>query len=255
METYTLWDNHHAHNAKIEWYEPKTKKSNAAVVIFPGGAYKMLADHEGKGYAEYLNSIGITAFVVYYTLAPEHFPLQLLDARRAVRFVRANSEKFGVDKDKICVMGSSAGGHLTALVSTYTKGIAGEDVDEIDQEAYLPNGQILCYPVIVSDRAIGHTGSYTNLLGEDVQNWEDYDPSLILDENTPKAFIWHTASDGSARVLNSYRYATALYGKGIPCEVHVFPWGPHGSGLAEKIPHVAQWANLLKNWFEYYEFL
>ena len=255
MESYQLWREASAHNAKIEWYAPKEKKSNVAVVIFPGGAYKMHAEHEGRGYAEFLNGIGVTAFVVYYTLAPERFPLQLLDARRAVRFVRANCEKFGVDKDKIFVMGSSAGGHLTALVSTYTKEIAGENVDEIDGESYFPNGQILCYPVISSDKTIAHTGSYGNLLGEDVENWEDYDPSLLVHENTPKAFIWHTASDGSVKVLNSYRYASALYEKGIPCEVHVFPWGPHGSGLAEKIPHVAQWANLLKNWFEYYEYL
>ena len=255
METYMLWKENQQHNATIEWYAPETKKSDAAVVIFPGGAYKMLAPHEGQGYAEFLNSIGITAFVVSYTLAPERFPLQLLDARRAVRFVRANAEKFGVDKEKICVMGSSAGGHLTALVSTYTKAIAGEGVDEIDNESYFPNMQILCYPVISSDKAIAHTGSYINLLGEDVQNWEDYDPSLLVHENTPKAFIWHTASDGSVKVLHSYRYASALYEKGIACEVHVFPWGPHGSGLAENIPHVAQWAKLLENWFKYYEFL
>ena len=239
----------------MEWYAPETKKSDAAVIIFPGGGYTHLANHEGQGYAEYLNSIGITAFVVYYSVAPNRFPLPLLDARRAVRFVRANSEKFGVDKNKICVMGSSAGGHLTALLSTYTANLAGEGMDEVDKECYFPNGQILCYPVIVSDKAITHLGSYNNLLGEENPNWADYDPSLLVHENTPKAFIWHTASDGGVKVLNSYHYAAALYEKGISCEMHIFPFGNHGLGLAKNEPHVAQWANLLKNWLALHEFL
>ncbi len=255
METYTLWNDNQTHDTRMEWYAPETKKSDAAVVIFPGGGYSHLANHEGKGYAEYLNSIGITAFVVYYRVAPNRFPLPLLDARRAVRFVRANCEKFGVDKNKICVMGSSAGGHLTALLSTYTANLVGEGIDEIDKECYIPNGQILCYPVIVSDKEIAHLGSYNNLLGDENACLADYDPSLLVHENTPKAFIWHTASDGGVKVLNSYRYATALYAKEIPCEMHIFPFGRHGLGLAESEPHVAQWAGLLKNWLALHEFL
>ena len=255
MQTFSLWDADSVHTTKIEWYEPQQKKSNGAVIIFPGGAYTHLATHEGKGYAEYLNSIGITAFVVYYHLVPDRFPLQLLDARRAVRFVRANSEKFGVDKDKICAMGSSAGGHLTALLSTYTAKIDGEGVDEIDEYSYLPNGQIVCYPAIVSDERIAHPGCFRNLLGEENTDWASYDPSLLVHEYTPKAFIWHTASDKGVKVLNSYAYATALYEKEIPCEMHIFPYGGHGLGLAPSNAHVAQWSSLLKNWLILHEFL
>ncbi len=249
MEVFPLWDNSEKDNTKIEWYAPKTRKTDAAVIIFPGGGYAMLANHEGEDYAKYLNSLGMTAFVVYYRVSPNRFPLPLLDARRAVRFVRRNCEAFGIDKNKICVMGSSAGGHLAALLSTYTAPLAGEGVDETDAECYIPNGQILCYPVVASDKEIAHIGSYNNLLGAEATDWENYDPTLLLHEKTPKAFIWHTANDTAVKVLNSYRYASALYEKGISCELHVFPFGPHGLGLAKEDSHVAQWTPLLKNWF------
>ena len=125
-------------------YVPKEKRSDAAIVIFPGGAYVGLADHEGAGYAEYLTGQGITAFVVKYRVAPHKFPLELLDARRAVRWVRFHAEEYGVDKERIAVMGSSAGGHLAALVSTYRGEIDFEGLDAVDAEDYLPNAQILC---------------------------------------------------------------------------------------------------------------
>lgn len=164
MKEYTLWEE--AESTKIEWYAPKDKKTDAAVIVFPGGGYGMLCDYEGKDYAEYLNTLGITAFVAYYRCAPNYFPLPLLDARRAVRFVRANAEKFGIATDKIAVMGSSAGGHLSALVSTYMEKIDGEGVDAIDEIDFVPNAQILCYPVICSQENVGHQGSYKNLLGD-----------------------------------------------------------------------------------------
>ena len=196
----------------------------------------------------------MNAFVVDYRVAPAHFPDELLDARRAIRFVRANAEKFGIDKSKIAVMGSSAGGHLAAFVSTYRKAIDGEGIDVIDSECCIPNAQILCYPVISSDEEIAHKGSYTNLLDTLYAEREEYSPELIADERTPQAFIWHTSDDSVVNVENSYRYAAKLRRLSIPCEMHVFPNGPHGLGLAPAMPHVAQWAELLKNWLKYIGF-
>ena len=253
MKEYTLWNQ--TDSTKIEWYEPQNKKSDAAVIVFPGGGYVHLCDYEGKDYAEYLNTLGITAFVVYYRRDPDYFPLPLLDARRAVRFVRANAEKFGVAKDKIAVMGSSAGGHLSALVSTYTKAIDGEGVDAVDEIDYLPNAQILCYPVIASDESVSHKWSYMSLLGDRYPEKEDFSPELLASENTPKAFIWHTADDQSVAVVNSYCYVTSLYKKGVPCELHVFPHGRHGMALSLDDCHVAQWKGLLVNWFKLNEWL
>lgn len=232
-------------------YLPKKKLSDAAVVIFPGGAYRGLADHEGAGYAEFLNANGITAFVVKYRVAPHKFPLELLDARRAVRWVRFHAEEYGIRKDRVAVMGSSAGGHLAALVSTYREKIGFEGLDTVDEEDYLPNAQILCYPVIChpADDAVAHVGSYHNLLeSRETAEQQKVDPSLIADEKTPTAFIWHTAGDSGVNVINSYRYAEKLRTLNIPVEMHIFPYGPHGLGLAPKHPHVAQWSGLLLNW-------
>lgn len=240
-------------STQITFYEAPEKRSDAAIVIFPGGAYAMRAEHEGKGYAEFFQSIGVNSFVVDYRVAPDYFPLPLLDARRAVRFVRANAEKFGISPDKIAVMGSSAGGHLTAMVSTYTEKIDGEDVDEIDKTDFLPNAQILCYAVIANpDTGISHEGSYRNLLGDKYDEMHvKVDPVLNVTEKTPAAFIWHTASDEAANVINGYEYAKALRQHNVPVEMHIFPDGRHGLGVAKDFPHVAQWTELLKNWLSY----
>ena len=238
-------------------YEPAVRRSDAAVIIFPGGGYSHRAPHEGNGYALFLNELGISAFVVHYRTTPAHFPDQLMDARRAVRFVRANAERFGVNPERVAVMGSSAGGHLAALVSTYRGKLSCEGIDEIDALPYLPNAQILCYPVISSDESVTHRGSYINLLGEGeaYERRTEVDPHLLVSDDTPQAFIWHTATDTGVNVINSYRYATALREHNIPCEMHIFPIGPHGMGLAAYNPHVAQWSGLLANYLRLIGFL
>ena len=105
MEQFNLWENTPGlceETPVVKVFVPENKKSDAAVVIFPGGGYYKRALHEGNGYAEFLNSHGITAFVVEYRVYPHKFPLPLLDARRGVRFARANAEKYGIDKNKDC---------------------------------------------------------------------------------------------------------------------------------------------------------
>ncbi len=232
---------------------PENKKTDAAVIIFPGGAYAKRAAHEGDVYAEFLASEGITAFVVAYRVHPHRFPCQLLDARRAIRWVRAHAKEYGIDKNKVAVMGSSAGGHLAAMVSTYKKAIDFEGIDSIDREDCMPNAQILCYPVILSpaNNNPSHSGSYRNLTGtKEADICKEFDPELNADNNTPPAFIWHTSQDPAVNVINSYRYATALKINDIPIEMHIFPFGRHGLGLAPQNPHINQWCILLINWFK-----
>ena len=247
MQIYNLWDEKAQEDVIMEYYEPLKKSSDAAVIIFPGGGYTWLADHEGEGYAQLLNVFGISAFVVKYRVYPNLFPAPLLDARRAIRFVRFHANKFAINKSKVLVMGSSAGGHLAALVSTYLEEI-GEPNDALCQESFLPNGQILCYPLISSDESISHKGSYRSLLGDKYENRQDYSPELLISEKTPPAFIWHTANDELVPSENSYRYAEMLTKNGIACELHVFPFGNHGLGIANGDRQVNQWVYLLQNW-------
>ena len=267
MKEIKLWDNTPGTLntlPKLEYYPAENKKTNATVLILPGGGYSHLANHEGKGYAEYLNSIGMDAFVLYYRLSPDHFPMQLLDARRALRVIRSKKEELCIDENKIAIMGSSAGGHLAALTSTYTAPIDYEDIDELDKLSGMPNLTILCYPVIhhPAPDNIAHVGSYNNLLGDKMEEQcKEVSPDLLVNDTTPPAFIWHTSSDDGVNVINSYLYATALRNHGINHEMHIFPCGGHGLGLADNLPgitystggaginkHVSQWTKLLKNY-------
>lgn len=255
---YRLWDfTCEPENPVITHYKPETQTSEWTVVIFPGGGYSHRAPHEGKGYAEFLNSHGINAFVVDYRVAPAQFPAPLADARRALRFVRHNAETLGVKKDKVAVMGSSAGGHLAALLSNYREPLAGEPCDELDREDYLPNAQILCYPVIRLAGDFAHVGSGQNLLGDQYDRLaEKLCVDSLVTEQTPPAFVWHTFADDGVPVLNSLAYVGALKAKNVAAELHVFPEGRHGLGLADGdendpvLRHVAQWSGLLINWIQ-----
>ena len=259
MTAYPLWEGAFPGTATetptVTHYPPAEKRSDAAFVIFPGGAYVGRATYEGEGYAEFLTAFGINAFVVDYRVQPAAFPAPLLDARRAIRFVRANAERFGIDPDKIVVMGSSAGGHLAALVSTFCEPIEGEGIDEIDDLNAIPNAQVLCYPVISSDETIGHLGSYHHLLGDQYEDRDAYSPERLVTASTPRAFLWHTANDEVVNVTNSYLYATALREVGVPCERHVFPFGHHGMGVRYANPHALQWVELLRGWLNLIGFL
>lgn len=265
MEKFNLWENTPGmceETPTITYYEPAEKKSDAAIIIFPGGGYHKRAAHEGDGYAKFLSENGYSSFVVDYRVYPHIFPIPLADARRAVRFVRYNAEKFGIDKKKIAVMGSSAGGHLAAMLSTYREPIEFENADDTDKEDFMPQKQILCYPVIsLDDDNITHKGSGNNLLGYEAKSWDDkvpgmkLSPNLIADDKTPEAFIWHTFSDSSVNVKNSLFYAERLKSFNVKTELHIFPDGKHGLGLSDsgtKVEkHVNQWTKLLLKWLEY----
>lgn len=265
IEFYDLWDEVPGmceETPKLTAYLPDENKTGCAVVICPGGGYGMRAPHEGEGYAKFLVQYGISAFVVDYRVAPHQFPLPLLDARRAIRFVRYNAEKLGIDKNKVAIMGSSAGGHLAAMTSTYYEPIDFEGLDDIDKEDFIPSAQILCYPVIkLLGAGVSHLGSGRNLLGSDrqVEMGEALSPDLIATEKAPQAFIWHTFEDGAVNVLNSLDYARRLKAVNVPTELHIFPQGGHGLGLApgdtDMHKSVQQWSDLLINWFKLIKFI
>lgn len=271
IETFDLWKSVPGMCEEVPGitaYIPEVNAGGGAVVIFPGGGYAVRAKHEGEGYGRFLAENGFAAFVVDYRVSPHRFPCQLLDARRGIKFARFYAEKYGIDKNKIAVMGSSAGGHLAALASTYFDEIeCGIMQDEIEKEDFIPNAQILCYPVIrILGKEIAHFGTGQNLLGAErhASCGEDFQPDMLVSERTPKAFIWHTAADGAVSVLNSYEYAASLKKHNIDTEMHIFPHGVHGLGICrgdinkadgEKVlEHNAQWTELLLNWLRYIGF-
>ena len=255
METFRLWDDFKSTHPDsfepfLEYYPAENRKSDASVIVFPGGAYIARVYHEGGGYALFLNSIGIDAFVCQYRVFPDRFPDELSDARRAVRTVRRLAPSLGLDPGKVAVMGSSAGGHLAALVSTYEGELDTDGIDETGKLPYRPDATILCYPVIhmPDETMVAHRESFEFLMGED-RDYAKVSPDLLVNGNTPKAFIFHTSTDPGVDVRNSYLYASALRAHGIPHEIHVFGLGGHGVGLSGDRPYIGQWTVLLRRWF------
>lgn len=250
-----LWNGEIPHyNAEVDFIPELTEypsNSKGAVIVFPGGGYGMRAEHEGDAIAKWLNSIGITAFVVDYRVAPYKHPAEISDAVRAVRWVRHNAGRYGIDKNKIAVMGFSAGAHLAGSVSVHYDKKMYEPSDEIDKESCRPDASILCYPVIDMFE-YRHDGSRQNLIGERALHADKEFMSLHknVTAGTPQAFLWHTAADQAVPVENSIMYAAALSRVQVPFELHIYPYGSHGLGLAPNEPHVAQWKNALENWLD-----
>lgn len=233
----------------IPTIEAYPAESKGAVIIFPGGGYAGRAPHEGAAVAKWLQSNGITAFVVEYRVAPYAHPAEISDAMRAVRFVRHYADIYRLDKDKIAVMGFSAGGHLAGSVSVHYDKKMYEPTDEIDNESCRPDASILCYSVIDMFE-YRHDGSRTNLIGSNPMTSDKEFMSLYkqVTPDTPQTFLWHTSEDQAVPVENTLLYADALAKVNVPFEVHIYPYGCHGLGLAEDKPHVAQWKDALCNW-------
>ena len=223
-----------------------------AVVVCPGGGYAGRADHEGGPIALMLNEFGIAGFVCHYRVAPNRHPVPLMDASRAVRWVRAHAEGYGVDPERVGILGFSAGGHLASTVGTHFDAGDPDAADPLDRLSSRPDAMILCYPVITFEPPHRHVGSMDNLLGPEPP--EDLRLSLsnelMVTPETPPTFLWHTAEDAGVPVENSLLMASALSAAGVPFELHVYPHGAHGLGLAPGDPHVATWAGLCGEWLK-----
>ncbi len=216
------------------WLLP-TPGPHAAIVVLPGGGYGGLAQHEGSGYASWLQTNGIAAFVVKYRLGPHGYrhPCMLQDAARAVRTVRSRATEWGIDPARVGIMGSSAGGHLASTLLTHFDGGTAGAPDPVDRISSRPDFGILCYAVISLTAPIGHTGSGRNLLGDnpDPALLESLCNNLQVTKETPPTFLWSLDKDPVVKVENSMSFATALSTHGVPFEFHVYPGNKHGTGL------------------------
>ncbi len=226
---------------------------HTGVVVCPGGGYGGLADnHEGRQVANWLNSLGIAAFVLKYRLGPRyHHPIELGDAQRAIRLVRAHSDDYGIKRDRLGIMGFSAGGHLASTAGTHFDTGNAADADPIQRFSSRPDFLVLGYPVISFTTPFTHQGSLKNLLGDhpDPKLVESLSNELQVTVQTPPTFLFHTTEDKSVPAENSVLFYLALKKAGVPAEMHIFERGPHGVGLALNDPALAMWPTLLANWF------
>lgn len=235
-------------------------KKRPLILICPGGGYEFLSDREGESIAFKFNSFGYHAAIINYSIAPVTYPTQLLEVSAAVKFFKDHAEEYFIDPDRIAIYGASAGGHAAA---DYATGYFRDEVTSVLKvfPDYLkPAGMILAYPVITSGE-FAHRGSFDNLLGElknDKMMLEYLSIENRITKETPPAFIWHTFPDGCVPVENSLLLAEAMKKENIPFELHIFPSGDHGLGLADEItlsPNrteinegAAQWIDLCRRW-------
>src|ERR1017187_5119112 len=225
--------------------------TGAAVIVCPGGGYSGLSmDKEGDQIAKWLNSIGVTAFVLQYRLGPKyHHPVELGDAQRAIRTVRAKAAEYRLLPDRIGIMGFSAGGHLASPAGTHLDAGDANAPDPIDRLSSRPDFLVLCYPVI-SFGEFAHQGSRRNLLGEnpDPKLVESLSNETQVTARTPPTFLFHTTNDAAVPVENSVMFYAALRKAGVPAELHIYERGPHGVGLAQTDEALSTWPARLADW-------
>ena len=238
---------------------PAGKANGTAVVIFPGGGYEHLAtDKEGTQVAKWLNGLGVTAFVVTYRLGPRYqHPVMLHDAQRAIRLVRASAQRWGLNAQRVGVMGFSAGGHMAATAGTHFDAGTPTNADAIERVSSRPDFMVLLYPVITMDERWAHRGSRLNLLGASPS---DALVHLLSDETqvtaqTPPAFIVATTDDATVPVHNSLMFYDALAAAKIPVELHIFESGRHGFGLAPADPVLSTWLSLCEAWMRRHDWV
>ncbi|MBK7029736.1 MAG: alpha/beta hydrolase [Bacteroidales bacterium] len=216
---------------------PKEKANGTAVLICPGGGYGGLAmEHEGTMVAQWLNSIGISAFVLYYRMPNHHPEIPLKDAQTAIELIRKNSKKWNIDRHKVGIAGFSAGGHLASTVGTQNK------------RKNRPDFMILVYPVITMTRG---DGTCENLLGKDPSDplINRFSTDLHVTEKTPPTFLVAAVDDDVVSIEHSYKFYKALQARKVPSEIHAYKSGGHSFGMKKKGLEVDNWPDLLIEWF------
>ena len=238
---------------------PNEKRTSAAVVICPGGGYSILAaGHEGADVAKAFNNAGITAFVVRYRLPKDECMtnksfVPLMDAQQALYIARKNAKQYGIDSNKIGIMGFSAGGHLASTVGTHfnqpvRKELAGANLR--------PDFMLLIYPVISFNDSIGHRGSRDNLIGKnpDKNLVHLFSNEKQVTAQTPPTFLVHASDDDGVNPENSIRFYEALLKNKVPAEMHLYEHGSHGFGLYNKTTE-ENWFQTCINWMKTNKFV
>jgi acetyl esterase/lipase len=235
-------------------YTPEKGKANGtSVIICPGGGYWILAaSHEGSDVAKEFNKMGVTAFVLKYRIPNEKAQIDrtiapLQDAQQAIRMVRKDALKYGINPNRIGIMGFSAGGHLAATASTHYMKPVGENADETNVR---PDFSILVYPVI-SFKEFGHRGSADQLIGKTPTPdlVELYSNETQVTKETPPVMLVHAGDDMAVPVKNSLSYYEACQKNGVSASLVIYPKGGHGFGMNNKTTK-EKWMDNVGRWME-----
>ena len=234
-----------------------------AILVIPGGGYANVSEREGVYTALAFLGKGYSIFVLKYSTGEKAiYPRQLLDACRALKYIKENAEKYNINPDRIFALGYSAGGHLLGTLATL-HGV-GEKILGLPDDYLKIKGAIFCYPVVTAYGPT-HVGSFNNLLKKPLDEYTEDEKNLLSIEknvtpDTPPAFIWHTSEDRGVPINGSLKLCQAYYNVGIPVELHVFPHGPHGIALANEIssggnaafvqPRAEIWVDEACKWME-----
>jgi acetyl esterase/lipase len=236
----------------------KGAANGAAIVVVPGGGYAGLASaHEGVAIAQEFNKIGVTAFVLKYRLPSDDImtdrsigPLQ--DAQTAIQMVRKRAAEWGIDPNKIGIIGFSAGGHLASTAGTHFDKPVIENKENISLR---PDFMMLIYPVITFGE-FAHVGSRENLIGKtpSAAQLELYSNEKQVTTNTPPTFLVHAQDDKTVPVQNSLMFYDALLKNNVKAEMHLFQEGGHGFGMNNP-KNKDKWFDWAANWLEENGFL
>ncbi|WP_229256999.1 alpha/beta hydrolase [Duganella lactea] len=225
--------------------------NGTAVIICPGGGYvRMSTAREGDQYANWLGTLGVTAFVLKYRMQEYGHPAPLQDVLRAVRTLRSRAAEFGIRADRIGVMGSSAGGHLAASAGTLFDSPLGRTGAPLDSVSARPDFMMLMYPVITMQDPVAHAGSRKALLGA---NPSAQDLTLMSLEKqvtpaTPPTLLIHTQEDNTVPVENSILFYQALTKAKVPTEMYLFEHGGHGMGMRQGLGTSSLWPRRAEEW-------
>ncbi len=242
--------------------EPTAHFTRRALLVIPGGGYGAVChNREGEPIAQAFLPYGYNAFVLHYTVGRKKtFPAQLIQVAKAIRHIKDNAEKYGIDPDKLFVVGFSAGGHLAGCAATMWKHPAVKAAVKMPEGYNRPAGAMLIYPV-VSPRYEHHIESFRNLWGTDTPTEEQLKEAAVelhVDADSAPVFLLHTADDGCVDVRNALRLAEHYSMAGRPFEMHIYPSAPHGGALfnaitsggnpAHDCPNAAEWVRLAAAW-------
>ncbi len=238
----------------------RNDRKRPCLVICPGGGYGGCSPREAEPIALNFIPEGFNAFVLWYTCAPKRFPTQVREVAAVMELIYKNAEEWHCDTEKITISGFSAGGHLAAHYST---SFDCAEIREVFPESKAPNGSLLCYPVISAVEGKCHSGSFNNLIGHyplTEEEMQKFSLENAVKDNTPPAFIWHTAEDDAVPVYSSIMYANALSEHKIPYELHIFPKGWHGIATSDRetmtatdgfIAYNHAWIEEAKKWLKF----